>query len=168
MFCRSTDKKELRELLKEKLLNQETIWSKIVKCLQPGNEDTPQEKPGGFLPYKTHEVFDKLTSDWISILNLKMPGYDLIPHLVRLAGLHMVLYQQQLSREEIGSQCPSYIISEIVAPRKTLVRELSIESYQDNNTLSLKAVNSFVSKIKDSVEWQTALSSDAPYQNAKD
>lgn len=168
MFCRSSNKNRLRELLKEKLLKQETIWSTIVKCLQPDSQDTPQKKSAGFLPYKTHDTFDKLANDWISILNLKMPGYDLIPHLVRLAGLHMMLYQQQLAREEIGSRWPSYIISEIVAPRKTLVRELSIESYQENNTLSLKAVIHFIDQIRVSSEWQEALSSNAPYQNAKD
>ena len=166
MFCRSSKKNRLSELLKEKLLKQETIWSTIVKCLQPDSKDAPQRKSAGFLPYKTHECFDKLTNDWISILKLKMPGYDLIPHLVRLAGLHMMLYQQQLAREEIGAKWPSYIISEIVAPRKTLVRELSIESYQENNTISLKAVNCFVNQIKDSSEWQDILKSSAPYDKA--
>ena len=168
MFCRSVNKGKLYKLFKEKLLDQDTIWSTIIKCLQPSNEDTPLKKPGGFLPYKSHKAFDELTDDWISILSLKMTGYDLIPHLVRLAGLHMMLYQQQLAREETGSPSPSYIISEIVAPKKTLVRELSIESYQDNNTMSLRAVNAFVAKIENSIEWKSALSSSAPYAKAKE
>jgi len=168
MFCRSNNKYRLRDLLKEKLLNQETIWSNIVKCLQPHSQGDRQKKSAGFLPYRKHVTFDKLADDWISILELKMPGYDLIPHLVSLAGLHMLLYQQELAREEIGSKRPSYVISEIVAPRKTLVRELSIESYQENNTLSLKAVNRFVDKIRESCEWQEALTRNAPYQEAKD
>ncbi len=52
MFCRSSNKNRLRELLKEKLLKQETIWSTIVKCLQLDSQDTPQKKSAGFLPYR--------------------------------------------------------------------------------------------------------------------
>jgi len=168
MFCRATNKYELRKLLKDKLLEQETIWTTIIKCLQPENEDTPTRKAAGFLPYKTHNIFDDIVNDWINILSLNMPGYDLIPHLVRLTGLHMLLYQQKLAREELDSEWPSYLISEIVAPRKTLVRELSIECYQENNTLSLKTVNHYVDRIMNSEGWKEAINSNAPYQNSKE
>ena len=30
--------------------------------------------------------------DWLSLLRCQMPGYDVIPHLVDLLGLHVLLY----------------------------------------------------------------------------
>lgn len=125
----------------------------------------PKEKAGGFLPYTSHVIFDSLANDWITILKLDIPTYDLIPHLVRLAGFHMLRYQQQIARETIGENRQSFYVSEIVAPKKTMVRELSVESYQENNVISSKAVDAYILNIENSKDWQNALLSNDPYNS---
>jgi len=49
------------------------------------------------------------------------------------------------------------IVCEVVAPKKTLVREISCELYQVNNLLSEQAVASYISQIENSEEWQRAI-----------
>lgn len=168
MFCRSSRKAELVALIEKRFYKHHSVWNTVIKCLQPESEALPKEKAGGFLPYRAHPVFDSLTADWITILKLDMPPYDLVPHLVRLAGFHILRYQQQIAREVIGDEHPSYYVSEIVAPKKTMVREQSVESYQDNNVLSAKAVEAYINDIEKGVAWQTALNSDDPFNSCLD
>jgi hypothetical protein len=165
MFCRATDKAELSALLESRLFQHETVWNTVIKCLQPPTEPLPKEKAGGFLPYRSHPVFDAVTKDWITILKLDAPSYDLIPHLVRIAGFHILRYQQQIARDVIGDSRPSLFISEIVAPKKTMVRELSVESYQENNVLSAKAVEFYIADIEKSEAWGAALNGNDPYNS---
>lgn len=165
MFCRARNKSELSDLIEKRLFQQKTVWNTVIQCLQPDNEALPKEKEGGFLPYQSHSLFDELASDWVSILKLDIPPYDLIPHLVRITGFHMMRYQQQISRELLEHNRKSYFIAEVVAPKKTMVRELSVESYQENNVLSAKAVDKYISDIENSDEWRDALQGSTPYNS---
>lgn len=165
MFCRADNKLLLRDLIEKRLFQHNTVWNTVIKCLQPEMEHLPKEKEGGFLPYESHPLYDALADDWIVILKLDIPAYDLIPHLVRLTGLHMMRYQQQISRELLGESRPSYFVCEIVAPKKTMVRELSVESYQENNVLSARAVEKYISDIESSKDWLDALDSNDPYNS---
>jgi hypothetical protein len=46
------------------------------------------------------------------------------------------------------------MVCEIVAPKKTIVRALSCDDYQQNNLLSTEAVTAFIDAIENSDEWQ--------------
>jgi hypothetical protein len=168
MFCRAANKSTLKTLIEKRLFQHSSIWNSIIKCLQPQTEGMPQEKEGGFLPYESHPLYDAMADDWIAILQLDIPPYDLIPHLVSLTGFHMMRYQQQISRIVLCEDRPSYFISEIVAPKKTMVRELSVESYQENNVLSAKAVEKYISDIEGSEQWAIALKGNDPYNSCFD
>jgi len=50
------------------------------------------------------------------------------------------------------------LICEVVVPKKTLVREVSCDLYQENNLLPARAVEAFISNIENSSDWQNALS----------
>jgi hypothetical protein len=165
IFCRAGNNSELSDLIEKRLFQHNTVWDTVIQCLQPGNEALPKEKEGGFLPYESHHLFDELASDWISILQLDIPPYDLIPHLVRMTGFHMMRYQQQISRELLGENRTSYFVAEVVAPKKTMVRELSVESYQENNVLSTKAIDRYITDIESSDDWQNALQDSDPYNS---
>ena len=165
MFCRAGNNAELSDLLEKRLFQHDTVWNTVIQCLQPKDETLPKEKEGGFLPYESHYLFDEFANDWIAILKLDIPPYDLIPHLVRITGFHMMRYQQQISREILGESRNSYYVAEIVAPKKTMVRELSVESYQENNVLSAKTIDKYITDIESSADWKNALLDSDPYNS---
>lgn len=53
------------------------------------------------------------------------------------------------------------MVCEIVAPRKTLIRELSLRSYGENDARSNYAVERFVQRIQESHQWKTAAATGA-------
>jgi hypothetical protein len=164
MLCRASRGKELGELLEMRFLHDTpSLWGTIVKSLQPETEEGGKERPGGFLPWETHPCFDSLCEDLISLFSLDMPDADVTPLVVNMIGFHVMRYQQCVARDTIGAEQQSFYVAEIIAPRKTLVRELSINSYQSNNTASTQAVGAFVDAIENSPEWTKACSSAAPY-----
>ena len=168
MLCRSTHKHELKEIIDAKIFSKDEKWSAILKALQPPDEEFKETKPIGFLPYEHHERFDKIAEDWLKVLKQDFPHSETMQILVNLTGLHILLYQQELSREVLLDPNPSYIVAEILAPKKNLVRELSIETYQNNNVLSLRAIERYIENIFESEEWVNAEKSSAPFDACKD
>lgn len=157
MLCRGQRKDELRDALSSRLTNNDSNWDRLITCLQPPEaEEYGSERANAFLPYVSHPCFDKLAEDWLLILKSNIPGFDVFPHLVNLAGLHIVLYQLTVSRQILGYEAPVMLLCEVVAPKKTLIRELSCDLYQENSTLPANAVDQFISIFENSPEWQLA------------
>ena len=116
------------------------------------------ERANAFLPYRFHPSYDEVASDWLSILKLRMPGFDALPHLANLAAFNFIQYQLRVARDVVGLKTPFKIVCEIVAPNKTWVRELSCDLYQENNLLSSRAVMAYIDDIEKSGDWQYARS----------
>ena len=168
ILCRSQRKEELRATLKERLGRTDSTWDSIIKCLQPvDDEQVSGERANAFLPYAQHPCFDDLAEDWLAILQLNIPGFDVLPHLVNLAGLHLIKYQLGLSRQVLGLQTPLSIVCEVVAPKKTLVREISCDLYQENNLLPARAVEAFITNIETSAGWRQALTENDAFEKCK-
>ncbi len=158
MLSRSSSVDELRKVLKCRLLYPSSVWNRLAACLQPPRADEKgAERANAFLPYPRHRCYDALASDWLSILALQMPGYDPLPYIIDMTGLHIVLYQLSIAQELCGERTPVRLICEAVAPKKTLVRELSCEVYQSNNHLPAQAITSFLDDVESSEDWQAAL-----------
>lgn len=158
MFCRSTHKDLLLLEIENQILSRQVSdFNKIVELLQPPSS-TPKgaERANAFLPYPKHQAYDSVAEDWISLLQLGMPGYDALPHLVNLAAFHLLQYQLQVAQDVIGLNKPLTMVCEVVAPKKTLVREISCENYQQNNLLSSQAVLAYIEEIEKSEEWTLA------------
>jgi hypothetical protein len=153
MMCRSKRKAELKCRFAP-LLSGQNQWNKLLALFQPDGEEDLHVKAGGFLPYSVHPVFDLLADDWLHVLSLELPGFDSLPHLVTLGAFHVMLYQLRVGSELISK--PLHFICEVVAPKKTLVREQSALNYQENSLLSQKAVEAFLTSIASSEEWQQA------------
>ena len=168
MLSRACRKNELRVALADRLAANDPTWDSIIKCLQP-NDPTymAAERAGAFLPYAHHPCFDELAEDWLAVLKLRIPGFDVFPHLVSLAGLHLIRYQLIISGQIQMVPVHPRIICEAVAPRKTLVREISSGCYQKNNLLPAEAVDTFISRIESSPDWKNALSMEYPYEECK-
>lgn len=105
--------------------------------------------------------------DILHVFDLQLPRFDAYPHITLLSALHVLLYQLTVAHEVAETSRP-VMICEIVAPRKTLVRELSIQSFQANSQLSERAITAFVDAIPKSEEWQDAIIASDAYPRCKE
>jgi hypothetical protein len=165
MFCRTQYKHELAVAIAQRLTPSDSTWNAIVKALQPSDDEQSSggERANAFLPYAQHPLFDELARDWLTILRLPIAGCDVFPHLVNLIGLHLLTYQLTIARQLLDPSTPIRFICEMVAPKKTLVREIACDEYQDNNLLPAQAVEAFIAKIEASPEWRRALGEDGAF-----
>ena len=166
MLCRSTSADQLKPHLAG-VVTSKNPWNALVAQLQHGKHDHTDPKGKSFLPYKTHSAFDLLGEDVLHVFDLKLPRFDAYPHITLLSALHVMLYQLTVAHEVAEAPRP-IMVCEIVAPRKTLVRELSIQSFQANSQLSERAVSAFIDAIEKSDEWQNARMATDAYPRCKE
>lgn len=164
MLCRAKRRDELRFRFVPLIAGQNQ-WNKLLALFQPEEAEDLHKKMGGYLPYREHPVFDSLADDWLHVLSLELPGFDGLPHLVTLGAFHVMLYQLRVSSDLVSK--PLYFICEVVAPKKTLVREQSSLSYQENSLLTQKAVEAFLADIASSERWQHAKSQPSAFAACK-
>ena len=165
MLCRSASRDQLAPYL-TRLVTNENRWNTLVALLQNKDKEHRDQRGKSYLPYTYHSSFDVLGEDILQLFKLNLPGFDAYPHLTLVTATHIMLYQLTISSEIVGISRPP-IICEIVAPRKTLVRELSITSYQNNSQLSARAVTTFIDSIASKDEWRAAESSPDAYPRCK-
>lgn len=161
MLCRSnvTQANELLDQIRNEILNPSNKFNRLVASLQPNEKfdaDRSKDRVGAYLPYLQLPDYDELVGDWISVFRRQLANSDAVSHLVTLLGLHMLLYSMRRSLEVIPgkAQTPPTFILEIVAPQKTVIRDLSADSYAFNNSLSRSAVEAYIHKAMISAEWQ--------------
>ena len=155
MLCRSKSAEVLRESMKLSL--KENNLNKLLRHLQPDKDHDFRSRGHSYLPYIKHPNFDLLGEDWSNIFALGLPGYDAYQYLIELSAFHVILFQLNTATWFLPSHCKAHFICEIIAPKKTLVRELSIFNYQLNNDLTTQAVNTYISCISESDGWLKAL-----------
>ena len=157
MLSRSSYKEELIPFV-QTMVAGNNRWDRLVASLQPEDKnDQERESKSCYLPYLYHPVYDELARDWLSISQLQLPAFDGYPHLVTLSALHLLRYHLSVATTWASNVNPPYLICEIIAPKKTLVREVSLDSYGFNDGLSLQAAELFVERIRQSPQWQSAL-----------
>lgn len=157
MLWRSSAREQLKPHL-EKMIGGNNPWNQLTRLLQPGTDDGDVDSPGRscYLPYRSHECFDRLSEDWLSVLSLNFPGFDALPYLVTLGAFHIMLYQLTVAADWCSARRP-HLICEVVAPKKTIVRELSIRNHTENDMLSRRAVGAYIDAIENSDEWKHAI-----------
>lgn len=131
-------------------------WNHLVALLQPQLDITGKGGSSPYLPYSDLADYSLLADDWLNIDRCRMPGYDAVPHLVSLTGLHMLSYFLRRSVDVLELPEPTFVL-EIVSPRKTSVRELASESYIANDALSEKAIRTYIEQITSEKEWLDCL-----------
>lgn len=164
MLCRSSRAAELREEFAV-LLAGDNAWNKLLALFQPDSDEDRETRKNSYLPYRAHPVFDRLAEDWLHVLSLRLPGFDAFPHMVTLGAMHVFLYQLTVAAD--WTNTPLYFICEVLAPKKTLVRELSALSYQENNLLPQRALEAYLAQIADSAEWRQARLQPSPFMHCK-
>ena len=162
MLCRSSHRNEIQEAMSRIFVEPNAMdsrWNLLVKALQPKREwkdDLGSPVGVGYLPYAEHPCFDLLAKDWLSILCLRLSEFEKIPHLINLIGFHLLRYQLFVSRQIIDHETDFsgiHFVCEIVAAKKTSVREKSWESFQTNNCLSEQAINVYIASQIDEEVW---------------
>lgn len=156
MLCRCSSAEELKPYLAG-IFQSRNPWNELLRLMQPDGTDDLSTRGRSYLPYQRHATFDRLGEDWLRIFQLGLPGFDSFPHLVTLGALHIILYQLNLALEWFDQSHHLHFICEVVAPKKTLVRELSADNYLKNNLLPAEAVEAYIDRIEQSDEWQRAL-----------
>jgi hypothetical protein len=167
MLSRSAHHAEIAAHLR-RYLTHENPWNRLLGLLQPGPDEDRARRGESYLPYEQHPVFDRLGEDWLAVLELGLPGFDAFPHLVTLGGFYVLLYQLEIAAAWTSGGARVHLICEVVAPKKTLVRELSSASYLSNNALSAQAVERYVEEIGASQAWQEALGDPVPFERCKE
>jgi hypothetical protein len=156
MLCRCSSAEELKPYLSS-IFESQNPWNELLRLMQPGQLDDLSTRGRSYLPYKSHATFDRLGEDLLRIFKLRLPGFDSFPHLVRLGALHIILYQLNIALEWSDHPRRLHFICEVVAPKKTLVRELSAGDYLRNSLLPAEAVEAYINAVEQSNEWQSAL-----------
>lgn len=157
MLSRSRHREELAQLLPGRLLDGQNKWNKLVSRLQPDAQEQLEKRgKDAFLPYDQCPVFDLIAEDWIALLRLRLPGFDVIPYLVTSGAFGIFLYQLHTSAHLLGHDVLPSIICEVVAPKKSLVRELSVQSLDDNVAMSVDAIETLIAKAEAQPQWLQA------------
>ena len=133
----------------------------IARLSAPGDNDTNRDQKGEtYLPYRTHPAFDRLAADWLAIFALELPEQDAFAHLVPLGALHVLLYELETAAGLIGRAKRPPLVCELIAPRREFVRQRSIISYQDNDSLGLRALDAALDRFEQSEPWRALLAED--------
>lgn len=162
MLGRASNGRALGHQLVERLFRQPSNMNQLVKALQGPVQQAPNRRDVGYLPYAQLPRFDRLCDDWLAILSRDIPIYDGLDHLITMTGLNLLLYFLECGKSTLGDVEPVEIVCEVVSRQRTKVRALSGESFQGNQTISLRAVKALVENVRTTPEWEAALNSEDP------
>lgn len=147
-------------------------WNQLVLALQSPKDRKPRssdnEKKPPYLPYAQLSEYEQLADDWLNILRCGLPDYDSLPYIVTITGLHLIIYLLSRAKATLGEAAPPQFVLEIVAPKKTTVRELASDEFQKNNNLPQQAIEHYIRGITKSAEWQACLNSYTSIEDAID
>jgi hypothetical protein len=86
---------------------------------------------------------------------------------VDLLGLHVILHKLHRAQAWVAPGEPVRFVLEIIAPRRTNIRDLASDAYLANNTLSQQAVETYLREtVEESPEWERAVRDPDPYRAA--
>ena len=126
--------------------------------IHAGRERDVSPRANAYLPYRSLPAFGQFADDWLALLRCRMPGYNIIPHLVDLLGLHVLLYKLRCAQMWASPRARSNSVLEIIAPRRTTIRDLATETYLANNLRSREAIDAYLREVvNQSPEWTSAL-----------
>lgn len=154
MLSRAKRRSELAALFPGRVLENSNKWNRLVARLQPDEQHTNERRGvDAFLPYDDHPIFDLIADDWIALLKLRLPGFDIVPYLVTSGAFGLLLYQLHTGSHVCGDAKSPVMICEVVGPKRTLVREMAIESFDENATKSVEAMETLIARAQLDPQW---------------
>jgi len=140
------------ETLKGLMLNffqnssQNRRWNELLITLRNDKDIYSHNTPLGFLAVESHEVFDQLVDDLITILQSDIPHNDFFEHFASISSFFMVHFILSVAmRFKKASSLKNGDIKvvypvELLAPRSDHVRRSSRQIYKLNEGLPLEAL----------------------------
>jgi hypothetical protein len=109
----------------------------------------------GYLPVPSLPRYDQLAQDWVAILNqTAIPHEDALELLMRLSGLHQVIYILERGSAVAGrSRVLPFVLEMSGSARDNPVQALSSERYKAHKAIPSVAVDAFVSSYAATDEW---------------
>ncbi|TDL50362.1 hypothetical protein E2R60_22780 [Paenibacillus dendritiformis] len=155
MLTRSGRGSEILSNLKKNVLNRANKFNRLVRALEPKDALSPSPiRTGVYLPYLDLPDYQALADDWLCLLQSNIPNYDAIPHLVNITGLHLIIYSLHRAKHVLKDSKKLTFILEIVSPKKTIIRELSSDSFIEHNNMSRRAVEVYIRQIVETDYWR--------------
>jgi hypothetical protein len=169
MASRADRGAELREPFAALFDPQQPKNRLIARLSAPRDDDPNRDHKGeAYLPYRQHPAYNRLAEDWLAIFALALPAQDAFAHLVPIGALHVMLYQLETAAALVGRDVRPALVCELIAPRREFVRQRSIISYQDNDSLTLRALDTAIDQFEKEPEWLALLSDDISDQERAD
>lgn len=154
MLSRSSYADQLRSHFVEFLDPHKPKNQLVARLGAPVDSEPDRDQKGEtYLPYRKHPAFDRLAEDWLAILDLQLPEQDAYAYLVPLGAFHLILYQLQTAAALAGRNRRPEMICEMIAPKREFVRQRAIASYQENDSLSLLALDREIDRALTDPEW---------------
>ncbi len=160
MLNRSERRDELERLVAERLLETDGPWNRIARRLQGPDADPAQaqavEAPTiGYLPVARLPRYDRLAEDWIAILAQEaIPVEDCLDFLMRLSGLHQVIYIVERAASVGGrANIAPFVLDMSGSARNNPVQGHSAERYKAHKALPHLAIQALVDAFTGTEEW---------------
>jgi len=126
---------------------QNKRWGALLSTIRDSENIYSNDTQLGFLGAESHEVFDQLVDDLISLLKSDIPHNDLFEHFASISSFYMVhfiltvaLQKKQTSLLKNGDEKIVYPV-ELLAPRSDHVRRSSRQIYKINEDLPLETLD---------------------------
>lgn len=162
MLSRAQNGPQLGQRLVARMYQRNAPLNQLARTLQGVAQHAADHREVGYLPYDRLPRFDRMCDDWLAILDRDMPLYDGLDHLITITGLNLLLYFLECSKAAVGETEPVEILCEVVSRHRTKVRSMSVNSFQANQALSLRAVKATIERVRTSPAWDAALASPDP------
>lgn len=148
MISRAKNADLLKSLMQDIFENptQNKRWNNLLATLRDDENIYSNDTQLGFLGAESHEVFDQLVDDLISLLKSDIPHNDLFEHFASISSFYMVHFILTVA---IQSKKTSLLKSEeekivypveLLAPYSDHVRRSSRQIYKINEDLPLEAL----------------------------
>lgn len=160
MISRAKNVDLLKSLMQDIFQNptQNKRWNDLLATLRDDENIYSNDTQLGFLGAESHEVFDQLVDDLISLLKSDIPHNDLFEHFASISSFYMVHFILTVA---IQSKKTSLLKSEeekvvypveLLAPRSDHVRRSSRQIYKINEDMPLEALSKIFEDYMESLE----------------
>lgn len=162
MLARSTHSEKLASLLTARFIESTDATNTVIGVLQGAPERANDVRSGGYLPYAALPEYDLMSEDWLFLLEQDLPKFDVLPHLVTMTGLHLLIYFLHRAAAEVPESPQPTFVCEIVAPRRSAVRDVALRSFEYNQALPRSAIEQLIRSVAHTPEWSIALGDPEP------
>ncbi|PVE22838.1 hypothetical protein DC522_19045 [Microvirga sp. KLBC 81] len=151
----------LTEIVRDRLLIPDNPWNRLAGKIahEPGKKIETARMTTGYLPMPWMNVYDSLAEDWCSLLSISgMPVEMLLDPLMRLSGLHQIIYVLRRCEMELnGTPFPPLVLDISGSARRNPIQKLSADLYDNHRKLPLRAAEAYLDDYTSSEEWIAVL-----------